>query len=260
MNFQITPKIQSNEDSRWNTLNDSILFLEKHLRKIHPLDLTPSRTHKTTFWLMDALIKYNSRRSKLLNNFTHTNLSEEDYIEFDADLMEMEKIIMSYIKDKDFGESSLHGLKSDIEIWTSIKNKFIQYNSRDLFKNVSVKVIEGRVLLTGNVEKAKTKILAEKISWIPHSVHEVINEINVDEEYNIKISAKDIAITTHIKTRLALEKNIKSNNYKIETVNGIVYVIGITKSKDELSKALDLISKINGVKKVVNYVLIRPLE
>ncbi len=151
-------------------------------------------------------------------------------------------------------------LKSDIEIWTSIKNKFIQYNSRDLFKNVSVKVIEGRVLLTGNVEKAKTKILAEKISWIPHSVHEVINEINVDEEYNIKISAKDIAITTHIKTRLALEKNIKSNNYKIETVNGIVYVIGITKSKDELSKALDLISKINGVKKVVNYVLIRPLE
>lgn len=112
MNFQITHKIQSNEDSRWNTLNDSILFLEKHLRKIHPLDLTPSRTHKTTFWLMDALIKYNSRRSKLLNNFTHTNLSEEDYIEFDADLMEMEKIIMSYIKDKDFGESSLHGLKS----------------------------------------------------------------------------------------------------------------------------------------------------
>ena len=59
---------------------------------------------------------------------------------------------------------------------------------------------------------------------------------------------------------MALEKNIKSNNYKIETVNGTVYVIGITKSKDELSKALDLISKINGVKKVVNYVLIRPLE
>ena len=160
--------------------------------------------------------------------------------------------IVSTGQDRKFSE-----LKNDIEIWTSIKNQFIQYNSRDLFKNVSVKVIEGRVLLTGNVEKTKTKILAEKISWIPKGVNEVINEIDIKEDHSIKTSAKDTAITTHIKTRLALEKDIKSNNYKIETVNGVVYVIGTTKSQDELSKALDLISKINGVKKVVNYVLVR---
>jgi osmotically-inducible protein OsmY len=160
--------------------------------------------------------------------------------------------VVSVGQDRKFSE-----LKGDIEIWTSIKNQFIQYNSRDLFKNVSVKVIEGRVLLTGNVEKAKTKALAEKISWIPNGVVEVINEIDVNDDNGLKTSAKDMAITTHIKTRLALEKNIKSNNYKIETVSGVVYVIGTTKSQEELSKAIDIISKVSGVKRVVNYVLIK---
>ena len=161
--------------------------------------------------------------------------------------------VMSVGQDRSFSE-----LKTDVEIWTSIKNQFIQYNSKDLFKNVSVKVIEGRVLLTGNVEKEKTKYLAEKISWMPKGVVEVINELDISNDANgFKAIARDSTITTKVKTRLALEKEIRSNNYKIETVNGVVYVIGITKSKEELSKALDLISQISGVRRVVNYVIVK---
>jgi osmotically-inducible protein OsmY len=161
-------------------------------------------------------------------------------------------VINSNSQDREFSK-----LKSDVKIWTSIKNQFLQYNTKDLFRNVSVKVIEGRVLLTGNVKKPHTRILAEKIAWIPDGVIEVINEIEISEKYSIKNAAKDSMITTKVKTRLALEKHIRSANYKIETVDSMVYVIGMTKSQDELSRAIDLISRIGGVKKVVNYVTLR---
>jgi osmotically-inducible protein OsmY len=117
--------------------------------------------------------------------------------------------------------------------------------------------MEGRVLLAGNVSKMKTKFLAEKIAWMPSGVTEVIDEIEVKENYKISDSAKDTLITTKVKTRLALERDIKSNNYKIQTINSIVYVIGTTKSQEELSRAVDLISRIAGVKKVVTYVSVR---
>jgi osmotically-inducible protein OsmY len=161
-------------------------------------------------------------------------------------------LINSNSEDREFSK-----LKSDVKIWTSIKNQFIQYNAKDLFRNVSVKVIEGRVLLTGSVKKSQTRMTAEQIAWIPDGVIEVINEIEISEQYNIKNAAKDGALTTKIKTRLAFEKGIKYGNYRIETVDSIVYVIGTTKSQDELSRAIDLISRISGVKKVVNYVTIK---
>ena len=161
-------------------------------------------------------------------------------------------VINSNNQDREFSK-----LKSDVRIWTSIKNQFIQYNSKDLFRNVSVKVIEGRVLLTGNVTKPQTRIMAEKIAWIPDGINEVINEIEISEKYTLANATKDLTITTKVKTRLAFEKHIRFGNYKIETVDSIVYVIGTTKSQDELSSAIDLISRINGVKKVVNYVTIK---
>lgn len=153
-------------------------------------------------------------------------------------------------------DRSANNIRSDISAWTNIKNQYIQYNSRDLFKNVSVKVMEGRVLLTGNVSSMKTKILAEKIAWHPKTIIEVINEIEVHQN-NFKSDAQDCAITMHVKTRLAMEYGIKSGNYKVETVNRVVYVIGTTKSQEELSHAIDLISHVNGVHKVVNYVVVR---
>ena len=160
-------------------------------------------------------------------------------------------VFNSKTQDREFSK-----LKSDVRIWTSIKNQLLQYNNKDLFRNVSVKVIEGRVLLTGSVRKPQTRMLSEKIAWVPSGVVEVINEIEINDKYTIKNIAKDTAITTKIKTRLAFEKGIKTGNYRIETVDSIVYVIGTTKSQDELSRAIDLISRVGGVKKVVNYVTI----
>lgn len=151
-------------------------------------------------------------------------------------------------------------IRGDVEIWTSIKNQFLQYNTRDLFQNISLKVTEGRVLLTGNVKQMNTKFLAERIAWVPDGVVEVINQIELKDSYKIRDIARDSMITTKVKARLALERDVRSNNYKIQTVNSVVYVIGVTKSKIELSKAIDIISKVYGVKRVVNYVVIRKNE
>jgi osmotically-inducible protein OsmY len=160
--------------------------------------------------------------------------------------------MISGSQDRKFSE-----IKSDLKIWTSIKNQFVQYNSKDLFKNVNVNVINGRVLLSGDVQKPNTKILAEKISWVPSGVKEVINEIYVNKDYTPKDGARDSTLAIKVKARLALERDIKSNNYKIEVSDSVVYVIGTTKSEEELSRALELISKVAGVKRVINYVTIR---
>jgi osmotically-inducible protein OsmY len=155
------------------------------------------------------------------------------------------------------GERSVKEIKDDILIFTSIKNQYIQYNSKDLFQNVSVKVIEGSVLLTGNVKEPKTKMLAEKIAWIPNGVKDVINEIQITDNSKIKDFANDKMIWAHIKARLLLEKGIRIANYKYHVINGIVYVIGSTSSESELLRTLSLISHIGGVKKVVNYVKLK---
>lgn len=151
-------------------------------------------------------------------------------------------------------ERSKSQIKDDITIWMSIKNQYIQYNSKDLFGGVNVKVFEGRVMLTGNVRQPKSKILAEKIAWIPAGVHEVINEIEVNDHSSIKNTAADKAILLHIKTRMALEKGIRISRYKIHVINAVAYVVGSTNSETELQHTLQLIAQVYGVKKVVNYV------
>jgi hyperosmotically inducible protein len=155
------------------------------------------------------------------------------------------------------GERSPKEIKDDIIIFTSIKNQYIQYNSNDLFQHVNVRVMDGVVLLTGNVKYPKTKMLAEKIAWIPNGVKDVINEIHINDYSKLKDYTLDKIISAHIKTRLILEKNISISNYKYHVLNGTVYVLGVTKSSTEMEAVLNLISQVYGVKKVINYVLIK---
>jgi osmotically-inducible protein OsmY len=152
------------------------------------------------------------------------------------------------------GERTAKNVKDDILIFTSLKSKYIQYNSKDLFQHVNVKVIDGVVLLTGNVRESKSKMLAEKIAWSDQSVKNVINEIEISDYSKIKDLIGDKLINSHIKARLILEKGVNISNYKYHVINSVVYVIGVTSSQKELNKVLGLISQVYGVKKVVNYV------
>lgn len=153
-------------------------------------------------------------------------------------------------QDKTMGESF-----SDTSIWTKIRSKMMHKKIDDLFGSVNVKVNEGRVLLTGTVPNREANLEILKICWDTQGVKEVINELKVakKDQTSVGTYTKDSWITTQARSKM-LFSDIKSINYSIETIDGVVYVFGIARSQSELEKATDKISKISGVKKVVSYV------
>ncbi|AIL65062.1 Osmotically-inducible protein Y precursor [Rickettsiales bacterium Ac37b] len=148
----------------------------------------------------------------------------------------------------------------DATIWTRIKSNFLQKNFDHMFIGVDVKVNEGRVLLTGYVPDAKTKMEAVKIVWSQEGVKEVMDEINISSQ-NDKLTLKEYSldtwITTQLKTKLLVEKNIRSVNYNIETIEGITYLFGIAQNQQELDKVTYIASTIPHVKKVISFVRLK---
>lgn len=145
----------------------------------------------------------------------------------------------------------------DSTIHSKILGTFSQKDVNDLLTNVNVEVTEGAVLLTGAVNKPETIIEAVKICWQVEGVKEVINEIQVNDRKSLKDYAKDTWITTQVKGRLIAEKNLRSVNYTVETINSVVYLMGIAQSQEELDKATYIASRVKGVGQVVSHVRLK---
>lgn len=141
----------------------------------------------------------------------------------------------------------------DSTVWVKIKNSFLQEDKKGL-SGVDVKVNEGRVLLTGKVNTADTRVTAVRLAWQPHGVKEVIDEVVVTDKDSIADAATDTWITTQVKAKLLLNKDISSINYSVETVNSVVYLIGIARDQQELEAATAVASTISGVRRVVSHV------
>ena len=147
----------------------------------------------------------------------------------------------------------------DVNIWSKIKADFLRDHKKipGVLTTVSVEVSEGRVLLTGTVKSADDRLKVLRIAWEQNGVREVINEIKLTRSNpGFKQYAKDSWITTQTKTKLLADKNINSINYTVETIDNIVYVLGIAKDKDELNLVISVIESVKGVEKVVAYVRI----
>ncbi len=144
----------------------------------------------------------------------------------------------------------------DTVIAAKLKNLYFNNNEK-IFFNVDVEVNEGRVLLTGTVETSDIRIEATKIAWGISDVVTVINEIQISDNDNILDYADDLVITTKINAKLLINKEINNLNYNIDTVNKIVYVIGIAQNKNELVNVIDIINSVYGVKEVINYVRLK---
>lgn len=145
----------------------------------------------------------------------------------------------------------------DTTILAQIKHFYLQKDVNDLFPNVEIKVVEGVVLLTGNVDKVDTQIEAVRLAWQASGVREVINEIQISDKSGFLNYAQDVWISTQVRTRLLLSKNIKSVNYSVITVNQTVYMMGIAQDRDELSRAMNVASTTSYVKQVVNHVRLK---
>lgn len=145
----------------------------------------------------------------------------------------------------------------DAGILLKIKNLYAQNDFKDLLANVEIKVVEGRVLLTGNVDKPDSQIQAVNLAWQVNSVREVINEIQISDKAGLGNYSRDVWISTQIKSRLLFTKGIRSVNYSIITVNQVVYMMGIAQDQDELDKATNIASTTGYVERVVSYVRLK---
>lgn len=154
-------------------------------------------------------------------------------------------------------ERSVGSAVDDAGILLRIKDQYAQKDYKDLLANVEVKSVEGRVLLTGNVDKPESQIEAVRLAWQVTGVKEVINEIQISDKAGVWNYARDVWISTQIRSKLLLEKGVRSINYSVITVNQVVYLMGIAQNQEELNKATYVASTTNYVQRVVSYVRLK---
>ena len=152
-------------------------------------------------------------------------------------------------------DRSIGEFVDDVLIKTVLKNTYFD-QSEKIFFNVDVEVSQGRVLLTGTVDNINLRIEATRIAWGVKGVQTVINEIQISESDSILNFADDLVISTKVIAKIMLDEDVNSLNYNIETVNKIVYIIGISGSSNEKQRVIDLSKEVFGVEEVVDYITI----
>ena len=127
---------------------------------------------------------------------------------------------------------------------------------KDYFLSVKTKVLDGRIFITGKVDSPEEKLQITKIAWETNGVRSVRNDIKIKEEFNFKGSAKDLLITSQLRTALVLSKNIKSNNYNIDTYKKKIFIYGIALTSDERDEVIKEAKLILDVEKVIASILL----
>jgi osmotically-inducible protein OsmY len=149
-------------------------------------------------------------------------------------------------------------------VGTQMDDSIMQKNliARILVKNskyfltVKSKVLDGRIFLTGKVENLEEKLQLTKLAWETKGARSVRNDIKVKEEFNFKQSAKDILITSQLRTALILNKNIKATNYQIDTYKKKIYVYGIALTSEEKELVISEAKEILDVKDVIASIIL----
>ena len=121
---------------------------------------------------------------------------------------------------------------------------------------ISTKVLDGNIFLTGKVREPEEKLKIIKLAWETKGVRSVKTAITIKGETNFKNSAKDALITSQLKAAMIFSKDIKGKNYNIDTINGKIYIFGISMSQDEKRKVIEEAKEIYGVKEVVTSILL----
>ena len=122
--------------------------------------------------------------------------------------------------------------------------------------SVKSKVLDGRIFLTGKVDSPEEKLLLTKFAWETKGARSVSNDIKIKEEFNFKRSAKDILITSQLRTALILNKNIKATNYQIDTYKKKIYVYGIALTVEEKDLVISEAKEILDVEDVIASILL----
>ena len=122
--------------------------------------------------------------------------------------------------------------------------------------SVKSKVLDGRIFLTGKVDNPEEKLLLTKLAWEIKGARSVRNDIKIKENFNFKRSAKDLLITSQLRTALILNKNIKATNYQIDTYKKKIYVYGIAMTSDEKDLVISEAKEILDVEDVIASIIL----
>jgi osmotically-inducible protein OsmY len=153
-------------------------------------------------------------------------------------------------------ERSVGSAIDDATIHVDINRRLLEKHE-SLFRRVGIEVIEGRVLLTGAVPEPDDRIEAVRIAWTVKGVREVINEIEVTDKTGVMNYAKDVWITTQLRTKMLTDTKVSDINYNIETVNGVIYLMGIAQGQSELDRVTNYAREISGVRQVKSHVQLK---
>ena len=149
-------------------------------------------------------------------------------------------------------------------VGTQIDDSIMQKNltARILVKNkkhllsVKSKVLDGRIFLTGKVDNPVEKLQLTKLAWETKGTRSVRNDIKIKEEFNFTRSAKDILITSQLRTAIILNKNIKATNYQIDTYKKKIYVYGIALTSEEKDLVISEAKEILDVQDVIASIIL----
>jgi len=122
--------------------------------------------------------------------------------------------------------------------------------------SVDAKVIDGRIFITGKVDDPEEKLKITKLAWETKGARSVRNDIKIKEEFNFKQSAKDVLITSQLRTAMIFNKNIKSTNYQIDTYKQKIYIYGIAFTSDEKDEVINETKEISNVEDVIASIIL----
>ena len=128
--------------------------------------------------------------------------------------------------------------------------------NKNYLLSVSTQVLDGRIFVTGKVDDPEEKLKITKLAWEIEGTRSVKNDLKIKEKFNFKKSAKDILITSQLRTALIFNKKIKSANYSIDTYKKKIYIYGIAESKEEQSLVVEEAKQILDVEDVISSILL----
>jgi osmotically-inducible protein OsmY len=121
--------------------------------------------------------------------------------------------------------------------------------------NLSVKVLDGRIFLGGKVDELEEKLVINKLAWETKGARSVKNNISVKQKFSLKNTAIDVLITTQLRTALILNKNVKSANFNIDTINQKTYIFGIAHNEDEKKEIIQEAKQVVDLKELITSIL-----
>ena len=128
--------------------------------------------------------------------------------------------------------------------------------NKNYLLSISTQVLDGRIFVTGKVDDPEEKLKITKLAWEIQGTRSVKNDLKIKEVFNFKQSAKDVLITSQLRTALIFNKKIKSANYSIDTYKKKIYIYGIANSKDEQSLVIEEAKQILDVEDVISSILL----